>query len=82
MQEAGNTAVGIPPRGLLGFFLIATLLALLLALAEIAAAFHDTSFSPWKAVLNRWAWPLYGLYALLTALIGLVLFENRWLPLS
>ncbi len=57
------------------FFLIALSLALLLAVSEVAAAFVKKS-DPLRAVFCVWAYPFYGLYLLLTFLIGMVLVEQ------
>jgi hypothetical protein len=56
------------------FFLIALGLSLLVGMAEVAGAFRDKAQAV-KAVLHRWALPYYGLYLLLTYLIGRILLE-------
>jgi hypothetical protein len=40
------------------FLSVAIGLSLLVALSEVAGAYHDRPRS-WRAVLNRWALPLY-----------------------
>lgn len=35
-------------------------------MAEVGAAYKDTSHSPFRTILSLWALPLYLLYALLT----------------
>lgn len=74
--------IAVPPPDLLRFLLLAVGLTLLLAAAEIVAAFRNTTHSPWRSVVNRWALPLYLFYLLLTLLLGLLLFENEVLPLT
>jgi hypothetical protein len=81
VNGAGGT-IDIPPPDLQLFFLLAVGLALLLAVAEVVAAFRDTTYDPWRALVSRWAFPLYGFYTLITLLLGLILFENGVLPRS
>ena len=59
-----------------GCLLVAVGIALLLAVAEVAEAYRNKPQSPWRAVRHPWALPFYGLYAGLTALVGVVLHEN------
>lgn len=81
MDPSAGT-VEIPPPTPLLFFLLAVGLTLLLAAAEIVAAFRETNYSPWRSLVNRWAFPLYLFYGSLTLLLGLILFENGVLPFS
>lgn len=75
-MEALQTCLTSPA---FGFFALACAFSLLLALAETAAAFPDT---PWAALCNRWAWPIYGFYGLLPLLIGAVLREHDLIQYS
>ena len=79
MEGNGASCLDCLALNLIGLFLIAVILSLLLALTEVASAFRDR---PWHAVFNPWAIPLYVLYGLLTILLGLVLFENDVLSIN
>ncbi len=72
----------LPAIDVLAFYAVAVALSVLLAVAEVGAAYKDTSHSPFRTVLSPWALPLYLLYASLTVLLGLVLIENRVLKPS
>lgn len=72
----------LPAIDPLAFYGVAIALSVLLAVAEVGAAYRDTSHSPFRTILSLWAPPLYLLYALLTVLLGLVLIENHVLKPS
>jgi hypothetical protein len=72
----------LPAIDPLAFYGVAIALSVLLAVAEVGAAYKDTSHSSFRTILSLWALPLYLLYALLTVLLGLVLIENQVLKPS
>lgn len=65
----------LPPPPFL-FFLIAVVLSLLLALAELVAAFRESAYSLVRAVWHPWALALYAFYGLLTLILGLIVLET------